>query len=144
MIALRSSILLLAVLALGACDDDDDPVQPRTLVCGAVLEDADGAGTEIETDATGDALFAIVGTEMEWEVNSTGIDDFSAAHIHRENGSILVPGVGSFTLDETGSGSGTMTVTEDQVDIIEAGGTFFNVHTDTYTGGEISGDLVCE
>lgn len=140
MIALRSSILLLAVVALAACDDDDDPVQPRTLVCGAVLEAAEG----VETDATGDALFVIVGTEMEWEVNSTGITDFSAAHIHRANGSILVPGAGSFTLDETGSGSATMTVTEDQVDIIEAGGTFFNVHTDANPNGEISGDLICE
>lgn len=141
MIAIRSTILALSLVAIAACDDDDDdPIQPRTLACTATLDAAEG----VTTDASGTASFNISGTSMVWEVTSTGITDFSAAHIHRSNGSILVPGVGSFTLSETGSGEGTMTVTDDQVDIIEAGGTFFNVHTDANTNGEISGDLICD
>ena len=144
MIALRSTILALSLVAIAACDDDDDPVQPRTLSCEATLADADGAGDEVMTDATGTATFEISGTSMVWDVASTGIVDFLAAHIHQADGDILVPTPGTFTLSETGSGEGTMTVTDDQVDIIEEGGTYFNIHTDAYPSGEISGDLICE
>jgi hypothetical protein len=143
MITHRSPLLVLALLVgAAACDDDDDPIEPQTLVCGAVLE---AANAEVETDATGEALFTIVGTEMDWQVSSTGLTNVNASHIHRgSNNSVLVPATGVFPLNATGSGSGTMTLTQAQLDEIETTDTYFNIHTTAYPGGEISGDLVCE
>jgi hypothetical protein len=145
MIAHRYPILMLALMVgAAACDDDDDPVQPQTLVCGATLADADGAGTDVETDATGEALFTIVGTEMDWEVASTGLADVTAAHIHRASGAPFIPATGIFPLSATGDGEGTMTLTQAQVNEIDDAGVYFNIHTETYAGGEISGTLVCD
>ena len=141
MIALRATILALSLAAIAACDDDDDdPVQPRTLSCEATLEPVEG----VTTDATGTATFDVTGTTMVWEVISTGLVDVTAAHIHEADESLLVPAVGSFPLSETGSGEGTMTVTEDQLDLIEAGGTYFDIHTEANEDGEIAGDLICD
>ena len=132
--------LALAVTA-AACDDDDDPTNPITMICGAVLEAAEG----VETDATGEAIFTFRGTSMEFDVSSTGLTNFTAAHIHRSsNGSVLFPAGSTFPLNATGSGSGTMTVTQAVLDELETVDTYFNVHTTAHTGGEISGDLVCE
>ena len=147
MLAHRSPLLVLAlIVGAAACDDDDDNlIQPETLVCSATLGDADGAGDEVETDATGEATFTITGLEMEWEVTSTGLTNVNASHIHRQsNGSVLVPSTGIFPLSATGSGSGTMTLTQAQLDEIESTDTYFNVHTTAYPPGEISGDLVCQ
>ena len=145
MIAPRRTLLLLTLAAaIPACDDDDDPVQPQTLVCGAALADADGAGTDVETDATGEALFTIVGTEMDWEVASTGLTGVTASHIHRAAGTPFIPAAGVFDLDATGDGSGTMTLTQAQLDEIDDAGVYFNIHTGTYPGGEISGLLNCD
>lgn len=140
MIALRPSIVLLAMFAVAACDDDDDPVQPQTLVCGATLDAVDG----VTTDATGTALFTIVGTEMDWQVNSTGLTDVSASHIHRAAGTPFIPSSGVFDLDATGDGDGTMTLTQAQLGEIDDAGVYFNIHTTTNPGGEISGLLTCD
>ena len=142
MIAHRSPLLVLALLVgAAACDDDDDPIEPQTLVCGAALEAAD---VDVETDATGEALFTIVGTEMDWEVASTGLTGVTAAHIHRASGAPFIPATGIFPLSATGSGSGTMNLTQAQVDEIDDAGVYFNIHTGDYPGGEISGTLVCD
>ena len=140
MIALRPAMFLLAMIAVTACDDDDDPVQPQTLVCGAVLEAVEG----VTTDATGEALFAIVGTEMTWEVASTDLTNVNAAHIHRAAGAPFIPATGIFPLSATGSGEGTMTLTQAQVDEVDDAGVYFNIHTTANPGGEISGLLNCE
>lgn len=142
MIALRSSALLLALAAVGAaaCDDDDDPVQPQALVCGATLDAVEG----VTTDATGTALFTIVGTQMTWEVNSTDLANVNAAHIHRAAGAPFIPATGIFPLSATGDGNGTMTLTQAQIDEIDDAGVYFNVHTTANPGGEISGLLTCD
>ncbi len=147
MLAHRSPRLVLALMVgAAACDDDDDdPIQPETLVCEATLGDADGAGDDVETDATGEATFTITGLEMDWEVASTGLTSVNASHIHRSsNNSVLVPAGSTFPLSATGSGSGTLTLTQAQLDEIESTDTYFNVHTTAYPAGEISGDLVCQ
>ena len=142
MFAPRSPLLILALMAgAAACDDDDDPIQPQTLVCAATLTDA----PTVTTDASGTATFTITGTEMDWEVASTGLTNVNASHIHRRsNGSVLVPASGVFPLSATGSGSGTMALTQAQLDEIESTETYFNVHTTAHPGGEIQGTLNCD
>lgn len=79
--------------------------------------------------------------------NTSGVDDASAAHIHTgyagENGPVAI-GLTKDTVDVTHWSASGITLTEPQLDSIEHGVAYVNVHTPANPGGEIRGQLVSD
>jgi hypothetical protein len=160
-------LLLLASLTL-ACGDDDNPAEAGTEFSAALS----GAEEEppVPTEATGNALLTISGSEIIYTVNTTGLLNPVVAHIHvapeGENGSVRlnlcgtgdpVPACGTGEgLLVSGTNGTTVGITFDElVTAMRAGETYVNVHTDNgspppNTGpgdmqsGEIRGQIVAE
>jgi CHRD domain len=130
-------------LAVGACDDDD-PVEPTVERYTAALNGANESPS-VATNATGNATFTVDGNNINytvtisnWPANTT----LSAVHIHfapvppATTGGVMIgfPTTGPGAITTTG-GSGTVTATNDQLALIRAGGTYFNVHATTTPAG---------
>jgi hypothetical protein len=141
-------LLSLAVgLGVGACDDDD-PVQPAVERYEASLSGANESPA-VTTTAAGTATFTVNGNNLDYTVTITNWPagrTVTGAHIHfvppagQTTGGVMVPWpAGAIT---TTGGSGSVAVTDTQLGLIRAGGTYFNVHSSQNTGGEIRGNLV--
>ncbi|QFU06441.1 CHRD domain protein (plasmid) [Pseudoalteromonas sp. THAF3] len=102
----------------------------------------------VETMASGDG-YALVNTDdygVELKVNTTGVDDASAAHIHTgrlgTNGEVLV------ALEQSLDDAGTWMAPEGtQIDadifaVLASGGHYVNVHTPANAGGELRGQIL--
>jgi len=114
----------------------------------------------VDTTATGVASFTVMGEEsVKYDVNVTGMDKVTAAHIHSapkgENGEVVVT---LFKADSpTGEISGSLangTITNstlegdmqglaviDLIKAMERGETYVNVHTEENPNGEIRGQI---
>ena len=114
----------------------------------------------VDTTATGVASFTVMGEEsVKYDVNVTGMDKVTAAHIHSapkgENGEVVVT---LFKADSpTGEKSGSLangTITNstlegdmqglaviDLIKAMERGETYVNVHTEENPNGEIRGQI---
>ena len=114
----------------------------------------------VDTAATGVASFTLEGGEsIKYDVNVTGMDKVTAAHIHNapkgENGEVVVT---LFKADSpTGEMSGSLangTITNsilegdmqglaviDLIKAMERGETYVNVHTEENPNGEIRGQI---
>ncbi len=96
--------------------------------------------------ATGAGMAIIEGLKLTYYVSYEGLTTgLTASHIH--NGAVGVAGpvsigftplVGSFS----GIISGTATMTADQKAAIVSGGSYFNIHTTKFGGGEIRGQIL--
>ncbi|TLX49895.1 CHRD domain-containing protein [Pseudoalteromonas ruthenica] len=102
----------------------------------------------VETMAAGDG-YALVNTDdygVELKVNTTGVDDATAAHIHTgrvgTNGEVFV------ALEQSMDDAGVwMTPEGTQIDadifaVLASGGHYVNVHTPANTGGELRGQIL--
>jgi hypothetical protein len=139
----RLGLLSLAIgLVVGACDDDD-PVEPTVERFTAALSGANESPA-VTTNASGNGTFTIDGNDIDYTVTITNWPagaTVSGAHIHfapaagQTTGGVMIPfptsGPGAITAS---GGTGTVTATNDQLALIRAGGTYFNVHSSTTTG----------
>ena len=130
----------------------------QTEAFGAML--SGGEVPPVDTTATGVASFTLEGGEsIKYDVNVTGIDKVTAAHIHNapkgENGEVIVT---LFKADSpTGQISGSLangSITasnlegqmhgapfRDLIKALEIGETYVNVHTEKNPNGEIRGQI---
>ena len=147
------AVLSVAVgLTVAACDDDD-PVEPEAEVYTATLNGGNES-PPVTTPATGTATFTVTGNTLAYNVtiaNWPAGQTLSGAHIHfrpvppETNAGVLKgftinTGQGAIT---TTGGSGTIAITDAELGLIRAGGTYFNVHaTPQAPGGLIRGPLV--
>ncbi len=102
-----------------------------------------GAATLIIDDVTGKATFSVGFTGLSAAV--------TGGHIHccagtTANGPVIVPFDSSLTLTAAGTsgalGNFTFTFTAQQIADLKAGLMYVNIHTSTYPGGEIRGQLI--
>ena len=101
----------------------------------------------ITSEASGVARFTLVNsTTLSYEVGVRDIMSITAAHIHLappgENGGVVHPlftGAGDF--DPENPISGTLTLSEGDVEDLLAGDYYVNVHTDAHGAGEIRGQI---
>lgn len=146
------ALLSMAVgLTVAACDDDDEtgPAPERYV---ASLSPGNESPPVTNSTATGTATFTVNGTNLDYVVtisNWVAGRTVTAAHIHAAPATVggnasPIPGLtfsGANAITPTG-GTGTIAVTQAALDQIRAGRTYFNVHSNINTGGEIRGDLV--
>ena len=120
----------------------------------------------VETQAVGQAVFQLSrdGTELNFRLIVANIENVTMAHIHCApegvNGPVIVwlyPAEGPPPAEADGRFSGVLstgTITDDDVgacgdvndveglvELIEAGGTYVNVHTSQYPAGEVRGQI---
>ena len=171
----NSSILPIALAALlpviPACGDDDDPTEQGTNFT-ATLSGAEEVPA-VPTTATGTATLSVSGSQINYTVNVTGLENPVVSHIHiapeGENGPVrlnlcgtgapvpdCVTGDGVLATGSNGTTVGNPPITfEELVAAMEAGNAYVNVHTDDGIGqpntgpgdmasGEIRGQIVAE
>ena len=158
MIRRKLSVLLMvgAVLALGACGDDDDDGGPTVERFTANLNGASEVGP-VTTTATGSAIVEFTASgPLSYTVTVNGIQNVTAAHIHGPapvgvNANVilglnpqLTPAVTTGVLAAgTTSATGASTVSMDSLKVlIRNGNAYVNVHTTANPGGHIRGQLV--
>ena len=151
-------IALAAMVAVTACDDDDDPDEIEFVTN---LSGDNERPTPVDTDATGTArVVDNGGLTMSYRVTVSGIQNVTAAHIHV--GSSAVPGPIAVNLNPNTSVTtgvlaegefdasdilalqqGASPITMDSLRVLlRAGLTYVNVHTVANPGGEIRGQLL--
>ncbi|WP_022945822.1 CHRD domain-containing protein [Pseudoalteromonas ruthenica] len=102
----------------------------------------------VETMAAGDG-YALVNTDdygVELKVNTTGVDDASAAHIHTgrvgTNGEVLVALEQSLDDASTWMAPEGTQINADIFAVLASGGHYVNVHTPANAGGELRGQIL--
>jgi hypothetical protein len=150
---------------------DDEYMQGLPVACGAIIPDvgfvsdlSDAELPDIESEGSGFATFHVPAdhTQLAFTLAVNDLDDVTMAHIHlKEEGSESGPPVlWLFQADDMDVGVVANGILNSEVvgdldligplegqpmtaliDAINAGQTYVNVHTTTYPGGEIRGEL---
>ena len=113
-----------------------------------VLSGANERPTPVTTSATGAAIAAFDGTQVFYYLEYAGLSgNATAAHIHgpagiNANAGVLLGFVAESPLGRSGSFSGSATAAPAVLDAAAAGNAYFNVHSTSFGGGEIRGQLV--
>ncbi len=101
----------------------------------------------VVTTADGDG-YALVNTDdysVELKVNTRGVSDATAAHIHTgmagENGPVLAALVQSTADADIWMSAADLMIDADIFAVLAAGGHYVNVHTPTFASGEIRGQI---
>ena len=95
------------------------------------------------TTGTGFGTLSLTGTMLSYDVNYTGLTGAPiAAHVHHGSGGVT--SINPFGTLTAGAGQyqGTMSLTPQQAADIVAQTSYLNIHTPTFPGGEIRGDIV--
>lgn len=145
---LAASLCLLLALGLAACNDEDDAEEFTATLSGANEVPANASA------ATGSATFEVDGTNVRFQLNVSGINAVTMAHIHSGAAGVNGPiRVNLFTGPTTGSMTGTLasgnftasdvqTITFDALLMeMRAGTAYVNVHTTALPAGEIRGQV---
>lgn len=107
--------------------------------------DAQQSGPGVTTTAKGAGMVSVDGLNLTYFVSYDGLGSgVTAAHIHTgARGASGAPFVFFTPVEGSRSGtlSGKFTLNDSQKTSIESGGTYFNVHTTVYGGGEIRGQI---
>lgn len=97
------------------------------------------------TTGTGFGTLTLTGNLLSYDVTYTGLTGSpSAAHVHHGGGINGVTSITPFGTLTAASGryQGTMTLTPIQTADLVAQTSYLNIHTPTFGGGEIRGDIV--
>ena len=116
-------------------------LKPGQILFVANLTGAQSVGpTPSTATGTGSVIFDPATNGIVYRLHETVVDA-TAAHIHQApagvNGPVIVP----FTLVGQDA-SGTATLTADQATALQAAGLYMNVHSPSFPGGEIRGQLL--
>lgn len=143
---------LLAVAAASACDlDSGTSIELEEFRADLT---GDNEVPPVETDAQGVAEFGWDGSTMFYGIGATTeITDVTAAHIHDENGDILVTLFSGSAVDLEAQEilvQGEFTMTDPSVDVtigellelMRSSDVYVNVHTELHPAGEIRGQIV--
>lgn len=102
----------------------------------------------VATGASGSAVLALEGNKLSYYVSYAGLQAAAtAAHIHgpastTESAGVLFPLTAATPLGTSGVLAGTKDLTASELDAIQNGRTYVNIHTGAFPGGEIRGQVV--
>ncbi len=141
-IRLMSILTIVLTVAMLAVPTKADPITFTAKLTG---------GQEFSPNnstATGFGMIVLNGNQATITLTFSGITSGAgAAHIHQPtafgiNGPVIIPFDGLFAVGSTsGSISTTVTLTASQITALNAGLLYFNVHSVTFPGGEIRGNI---
>jgi len=137
MIAIRRTMMLFlaVIIAVPAFAKDE---------CARTLSGSQEVPPN-DSPNSGTAQLHLTGRVLHFDISWTGLSgDFAGTHFHSgtagENGSVMFD-IGPFV--EGNGAEGIWVMTDDQLDALEAGHVYLNVHSATYPGGEIRAQLDC-
>jgi hypothetical protein len=141
---MRNRLLAVAVmvLALGACGDDDDDLERYT----TILNGANERPTPNSSTATGTGSLTVNGNRtITYTLTQTGMTP-TAQHIHgpasADGSAGVIVGVSLGTNLTLRPSDFTGTVSYDSLLVLLRNNmTYFNIHSATFPGGEIRGNL---
>lgn len=154
-------VVVASVALFAACGSDNDTTTP-TVTSTTYISTMNGANEPPPpvrvTNATGTATYVRTGSRVTFTISATGLTaPVTAAHIHvgaaGVNGGVIVPYtinpgvttgvVTSGTIDlSLPIVNGATSITGDSLmKLFDAGLAYTNVHTSTYAGGEIRGQI---
>lgn len=150
------SALLIPMLALVSCDDDDiTGVDDATYT--ATLNAANEVGTGSNVTATGTVVFVDRGTSIEWTMTVNNLANVTQSHIHGPAAAGVSAGV-IINLFMPNGPTGTLngevargTITDannanvslDALRVmLNAGTSYANVHNSAFPGGAIRGQII--
>jgi hypothetical protein len=137
-----TGLLVFAALTSGATAKSKPPVKKFTAALNVGQEI--GVVKATQRGASGRFTATLSGTTLTYTLTFAHLSGpASAAHIHgpatrHQNANVLVPLCGPCTSPV----HNTATLTQDQMNMIESGKTYVNVHTSKNPGGEIRGQIV--
>ena len=156
---MKSKILLgavVSVVAIAACGSDNS-VTVQSTTYATTLTGAKERPNPNASTATGTATFLMVGSTLNYTVNVTGLSaNITGSHIHVGSADVSGGIVSDLTQSGTQTGivisgsinlaapivRGTSTITGDSLKVLlNNGNAYVNIHTSTYPGGEIRGNL---
>jgi hypothetical protein len=170
-VLLPAALLAAAAITLACSSDDGptgpETIRYTASLNAANEVNAQGASLNVQSPATGTAEVTITGSTMTWTVNVGGaglVANASASHIHAgasnssgpvvfdffPAGGATVPAAfrtGTLVTGTVDLGAATIPnlragVTVDSLRrLLETGSAYVNVHSQTYAGGEIRGQL---
>lgn len=145
-----------SITAFSACGDDE-PAGPQSTTFTATLSGANEVPART-TPATGSATLTMTGTTVSYTVTATGFTSpVSAGHIHigpaGVNGPVIIPlTVSTGGTSTTGTGTfsvaapitnGATTISGDSMKVLlNNGNSYVNLHSATFPGGEVRGQVV--
>ena len=152
-----SAIAIASLVASAACGSDSQTAVTPSVKYVATLSGTNESPART-TSATGTANYTLTGNILTYTVTVNGLTTAAiASHIHSApagvNGNVIVPFVtASIQSGVVTSGSidlsqpivnGATSITGDSLrTLLNNGGAYTNVHTSTFTGGEIRGQIV--
>jgi hypothetical protein len=159
----RRIIIAVAAVAtiatFSACGSDTQTAVTPSVKYVSTLSGANEVGTPTRvTSATGTATYTLTGNILTYTVTVNGLTaPATASHIHSApagvNGNVIVPYVTAAVASGTVTSgtldlsqpifNGATSITGDSLrTLLNNGGAYTNVHTSTYTAGEIRGQIV--
>jgi len=149
---------IASLVAVASCGSDSDTVVTPTVVTYVSTLSGANEVPARTTSATGTATYKLSGNILTYTVTVTGLTAAAtASHIHSApagvNGNVIVPYVtASIQSGVVTSGSvdlsqpivnGSTSITGDSLrTLLNNGGAYTNVHTSTFPGGEIRGQII--
>jgi hypothetical protein len=124
-----------------------DQAQVAVTLFTAVLSGGAERPNPVATDATGFGSFSLQGSTLAYSISYSGLSGApAAAHIHgpatpAEAAGVLVPFAIPAGSGASGTLSGQVTLTAEQVNHLKSGKTYANIHTAANGGGEIRGQI---
>jgi hypothetical protein len=159
----RSSLFVPMVLglivAVAACEDDDDPNGPDEETFEATLTGAKERPNPVTTEATGEATFTVDGQTVDFTISVEDLQNATAAHIHGPADANTATGVlvtlfagnPPVSVDDgtlvTGTFPSAQFTIKDGVSVdsvltlMRNGLAYVNVHTSANPPGEIRGQI---
>lgn len=141
LLSVAAFVLTIATLSITA--------QADPIIFTAVLTGSQENPPRI-SNGTGFGTLVLNGNQATITVSFSGLTTgIQAGHIHQPttfgaNGPVIIPFDGLFTAGATFgllNAPLTVTLTQSQIDALNAGLLYFNIHTPTFPGGEIRGNI---
>ena len=140
-------VAFISALAIGACDEDDDPAgnEAERFTAGP-LSGANERPNPVATSATGTSSFSFQNGTLTYSLSVSGITH-TAAHIHGPahadtSAGVIVPlTVGSNqTITQSNITSATIDM-DSLLVLMRTGNAYVNVHSAAFPGGEIRAQI---
>jgi plastocyanin len=105
----------------------------------------ESAGDSVETEGSGEGTFNLnEGCMLDYEIFVRNLEDIDSAHFHNTSG--VLESIDFQKDEETGewTAKGSRNFSDEELNQLESGEVYVNIHSEKYPNGEVSGYLISE